>query len=484
MPNSTAPDRRPNIVFISAEQQRGDTLRCCGADWMTTPNLDRFSRRSVVFTQAFSCAATCVSSRAAFYTGLYPHSTGMYDFSKKCGDLHWTHRLAQSGYRCVSIGKTHLPHGGFHESIAEQYNKYQPKVGGEYCEWYRAVVDAGFEPPLDLHRSDPDFYDNLAAITWPLPEKLHPDIWVADRALEWLERDRYPQPFYLHIGFLGPHDLYDPPQRFLDPYDDDSIPMPQVSEEEVRGIPDELYAQRRENRTKFSITTIKADRATPERVRRLRKHYYAGITAIDEKFGEIIDCLEQRGLLENTIVIYTSDHGDHLFDHDLYYKGELYDTVVRVPLMVYAPGAHDPGRHVSDLVSQLDLSQYILDKAGVDGSDLEGIPLTPCVERGISHARQYAYAEEGKTGLRPEPDLLAMIRSRTHKLIYFPGGHTGQLFDLEHDPGETRNLWGTEDARDVQASLTAQLLDWLCMSLYKGRKRRFSLNVKSSNVPV
>ena len=462
-------NHRPNILFITAEQQRGDSMRCTGADWMHTPNLDRLASRSLIFENAFCPAATCISSRASFYTGLYPHTTGMYGFYRSSGRLHWTRRLADSGYHCVSIGKTHLPHAGFHESIAEQHNKCALLLGGEPCEWYQAVREAGYEPPFDLHETDPDFYDNLGAIVWPLPEELHPDMYVGDRTLEWLDQWEGGRPFYLHVGFLSPHDLYDPPQRFIDLYDDDAIPMPGVSEEEIRGIPDELFAGQRRDEERHGITVVKASRATPERIRRMRKHYYASLSMIDEKIGQILDRLESKGLLDDTIVVYTSDHGDHLFDHGLYYKGELYDTIVHVPLLISAPGAHQPGRRVSDLVSQLDVARYILDKGGVEAEDLDGIPLTPAVEQGAPHPRRYVFAEEGATGLRPEPDLLAMIRSRTHKLVYFTGNRTGQLFDLERDPGETANLWNDPDHRPVREELTAELLDWLYTSLYKHR---------------
>jgi len=461
--------KRPNIVFISAEQQRGDTLHCGGADWMLTPHLDRFAAQSVFFENAFCCAATCISSRAAFYTGLYPHSTGMYGFYPSSGRLHWTHRLGESGYHCVSIGKTHLPHRGFHESIAEQHNKCATMLAGEPCAWYRAVREAGHEPPLHLHETDPDFYDNLGAIVWPLPEELHPDIWVGDRTLDWLDQWDGGKPFYLHVGFLSPHDLYDPPQRFIDLYDDASIPLPQVSTEETAGIPDELFAEQRRDEGGHGITVIKASRATPERIRRMRKHYYASITMIDEKFGQILERLRSKGLYDDTILIYTSDHGDNLFDHGLYYKGELYDTIVHVPLIVSAPDALQPGRRVSDLVSQLDVARYILEKAGVEAEDLDGISLAPVIEKGEPHARRYAFAEEGATGLRPEPDLLAMIRSQTHKLIYFTGGRTGQLFDLVRDPGETRNLWPEPASRPIRDELTAELLDWLYTDLFKHR---------------
>jgi arylsulfatase A-like enzyme len=463
---------RPNIIFVSAEQQRGDTLHCDGADWMRTPNLDRLAQESVLFQQAFSCAATCVSSRAAFYTALYPHNTGIYGFYRSSGRLHWLHRLREQGYHTTHIGKTHLPHDGWDESIAELGNKYQRIPDEGPRDWHKALYAAGCEPPLDLHETMPDYYDNLAAIEWPLPEELHPDVWVGDRAIEWLEGytgGGDAEPFYLHVGFLSPHDLYDPPRRFLDMYDDADIPMPEVDEEELARIPDELWAETRRDETRHGVTIVKASHATPERIRRMRKHYYALITLVDEKLGQILEAVRRKGLWDNTIIIYTSDHGDHLFDHGLYYKGELYDTIVHIPLLIRAPDALQPGRKVQDLVSHVDVAQYVLDKAGAEGGDLDGISLAPVIEQGTRHTRQYAYAEEGATGLRPEPDLLAMIRSETHKLVYFSGGESGQLYDLVRDPRETRNLWGQKKTREVQADLTARLLDWLYRNQFKHR---------------
>ena len=465
-----AEPRQPNIIFISGEQQRGDTLHCRGADWMITPHLDELAGQSMVFDQAFCPAATCVSSRASFYTGLWPHNTGIYGFDRSSGRLHWLHRLREAGYHCASIGKTHLPSAGFDESIGELGNKYRPVDHDDPSDWHRAVLEAGYEPPLHLHETDPDFYDNLGAIVWPLPEELHPDIWTADRALEWIDRWDGAQPFYLHLGFLSPHDLYDPPQRFIDQYEDEAIPLPEVTEEERAGIPDELYAEQRRDEGGHGITVVKASHATPERIRRLRKHYYASVTMMDEKLGQIVAKLRERGLYDDAIVIYTSDHGDHLFDHGLYYKGELYDTIVRVPLLVKDPAMAAPVTRPDDLVSQLDLVQYLLQRAGVDGGDLDGISLAPTVLEGRAHDREYVFAEEGATGLRPRPDLLVMIRSRTHKLVYFLGNRTGQLFDLQDDPGETRNRWDDTGYRAVREELTAQLLDWLYTNQYRHRE--------------
>ena len=467
--------KRPNIILIDTDQQRADTIRYGGSDWMITPHLDELAKDGVLFSNAFCAGATCMSSRASFYTGLYPHTTGIVRFQRYTGAQNWTHRLREAGYRTVSIGKTHIAGGrhGYDERIAEQGNKYSPdyKDGDgtvkRRARWVDDLAKAGFEPPLKIHESWPgDFWENLAAIEWPLPEELHPDRWMGDQAVEWIgDYEPGDEPLFLHIGLLGPHDLYDPPKRYIDLYDDADIPMPEVTEAELAGMPDELHETARRGAEITNITGIRKDRATPERIRRMRKHYFANVTLIDETVGRIVQALKDKGLYDDAVIVFTSDHGDHLFDHDLYYKGELYDTIVNIPLIVRAPGVSEPGRRVNDLTCHLDVAQTILACAGVDATDLEGMSLQPVLAEGAPHARRYVYAEEGASALRRAPDMLAMIRSDTHKLVYFSGGRTGQLFDLASDPGETINLWDRPEYAEVRHELTARLLDWLYRSL-------------------
>jgi len=243
-----------------------------------------------------------------------------------------------------------------------------------------------------------------------------------------------------------------------------------VTEDELRGMPDELFESvRRGEKLSKHCTVIKKSLATPERVRRMRRHYFANVTLIDEMVGRIIDALEARGLMDHTVIVFTSDHGDNLFDHGLFYKGELYDTVVNIPLIIWSPGLASPGRRVTDLVSQMDVAQYLLDRADVDGSDLAGHSLRRVLECGESHPRRYVYAEEGQSVLRPAPEMLAMVRSDTHKLVHFAGGTTGQLFDIVADPGETLNLWDSPGHRPIRDRLSADLLDWLYTDLYRRR---------------
>jgi len=480
-------ENQPNIIVLMAEQQRADTIHGLGCDWMITPNLDKLAAEGVAFTQAFCSAATCVSSRASFYTGRYPHNSGIYAFQNYNGALNWSHRLAEAGYYCTSIGKMHCGEKGgvhgFHEKIAEQGNKCSPWFKNhegkrEKSLWCKELEAAGFEPPLNLHNEMPDFYERLGAVVWSLPDEWHPDTWVAGKTVDWLERAQLEKPLFLHVGFLGPHDLFDPPRKYIDMYDDRDIPEPRQVEGEKAGMPKELFlnldamnnlSDKYDRSKQGSITAVQTKYATPERIRTMRKHYYANCTMIDEQIGRVMKKLEEKGLLDNAIVLFTSDHGESMYDHGLIYKGHMYDTVVNIPLIIRRSGEDKPGRRCPDLVSQLDAMQYLLDAAGVEAEDLDGISLKPVMEENTGHTRKYVFCEEGKSTLRMAPDLIAMIRSAEYKLIHYAGNHTGQLFDLSADPGETRNLWGKPEAVAIQADLTAELLDWLYRNLYKHR---------------
>jgi len=158
-----------NIILIGTDQQRADTIHHGGAHWMRTPNLHRLAGRGVLFRNAFCSAATCVASRAAFYTGLYGHATGIFGFDRYTGRQNWTHRLREAGYRTVSIGKTHIngPHHGYDQRLADQGNKYSPSFvgadGREESLWAKELRAAGLEPPLEIEKTMPNFFENLGA---------------------------------------------------------------------------------------------------------------------------------------------------------------------------------------------------------------------------------------------------------------------------------------------------------------------------------
>jgi arylsulfatase len=466
---------QPNIILISTDQQRADTIAALGHEHMITPHLDALAGEGVAFSNAFACAATCMSSRCAFYTGHYPHTTGVMGFDAWTGRQNWTHLLRAAGYHCANIGKTHIhgPHHGFHERIADQRNKAQPDYTDTETrpsDWANELRAAGFEPPTGLHTTVPDYDRYLTALPWSFPDEWHYDTWMGRKAVEYIQSwDPSGPPRFLHIGFLGPHEPYDPPQRYIDMYRDRDIPMPHFGPAARTGLPDNLFASRRTyDSSEPNISAIRTVFVNEESVRRMRTHYCANVTQIDESIGRIVAALKARGLYDDAVVIFTSDHGDHLLDHDLVYKGDLFDEVVNVPLIV-KPAGGGSGVTRGALVSQLDVARYMLAEAGVEAGDLSGRNLRPLLDGTATAIRDYVYAQEGCTCLRPEPEVLTMIRSLEWKYVAFPDPTHGLLFDLANDPGETRNLWDDPAARDQRGRMAEALAAWQGRSRWRCR---------------
>ena len=176
--------------------------------------------------------------------------------------------------------------------------------------------------------------------------------------------------------------------------------------------------------------------ANDDRVDHMRRHYYAKVTTVDEKMGEILDALEERGYLDNTLVIFCSDHGENLGDHGMAYKWLMYDTITHIPLIIRYPDRLRRGDHVSDLVSLMDLGPTILEAAGVQvPTYLEGRSLMPYSDpHGPVVPREYVFCED---------NYQIMMRSQTHKMVYYIGQDEGELYDLEADPGELWNVGPT-----------------------------------------
>jgi arylsulfatase A-like enzyme len=371
-------DTSPHIILITSDQQRFDTIRAGGASWMHTPALDQLSEDGVLLSHLFAPAATCVSSRCAFWTGMYPHRSGVYGFNKWTGKNNWTHLLKRVGYHTASVGKTHIGgcEHGLDQRVADMRNKQQPdytdlekKIPSE---WVNALSTAGFAPPYNVSSTDPFYYDKLAAETWSLPEELHYDSWIGQRSVKWIEKHTWDTPSFLHIGFLGPHEPYDPSSRFLEYYEDSQIPVPSRDSSEIENMPAEIFALNERLETAEGDSVIRTSRATDNSIIRMRKHYYANISQIDEQIGEIIEALKKAGVYESSLIIFTSDHGDNLFDHNLLYKGDLYDSSVRVPGIVKFPGnKHIQKQNCDSLLSQLDLAVWLLKEAGVPEYELE-----------------------------------------------------------------------------------------------------------------
>lgn len=468
---------RPNIILIMTDQQRYDTIQALGFPYMDTPNLDRLVEEGVALTNCFCTAPSCAPSRAALFTGGYPHSTGVFKNADKWPRT-WVEDLAESGYHCVNIGKMHTyPYQalyGFHERyVVENKDRY---LEGRYFfdEWDKALHARGLpKPGRIMYRNLKDYRERMGAFEWELPEDMHPDMFVGGMATWWI--DRYPKttPLFLQIGFPGPHPPYDPPFRYAEPYLKKDLPIPVVSEKDLTSQPPPFLALRKHNSEIDHDSVVFSLNPSQEQLHRLRAYYLANVTMIDEKIGEILQALEAKGYLENAVVIFTSDHGDCLGDHGHIQKWTMYDEIVKMPAIIWSPGRFDGGQRLDNLYSQIDIGATILELADLQvPANMEAESLIPALEGRDTEGHKCVFAEHSRDAVLQETEFMTMVRTKDWKLVHFLDEPFGQLFDLKNDPKEVNNLWDDPRYADQKEALMRVMLNWLIRSNYRSRSQQ------------
>ncbi len=481
---------RPNIVLIMTDQQRADTIGALGNRSAYTPCLDALVNRGVAFTNCFVTSPVCVASRASLFNGVYPHSTHIYS-NFEPWQPNWVSWLADAGYHCVNVGKMHInPYdalGGFHQRFVVE-NKDRPlfldeHVRAFYDEWDKAIHAHGLTKPSRYSRAQRDpagFAGALGCFEWELPEHLHPDNFVGNTANWWLRERKATSPFFLQIGFPGPHPPYDPPKTWLDRVGDVQVPYQPVTEQELAGQPS-LHGHLRETMKRFNIDSVAwRDHLHADDLQRLWRHYLANVSLIDAQVGRLIDTLRERGQLDNTIILFTSDHADALGEHGHIQKWTMYDSVNRVPLICCLPGRGFPdsprGLQCRDQVQLMDLSSTILEAAGVPvPPHFEACSLMPMLTAGTwpggEPPRRYAYAELGRDHIQSSAEHVIMRRNDDMKVVLYPGTAEGELYDLGDDPGETRNLWRAPSWSDRRDRAITEMLQWSVLGSYRAHRR-------------
>ncbi|MEM7532676.1 MAG: sulfatase-like hydrolase/transferase [Chloroflexota bacterium] len=475
---------RPNIILIITDQQRYDTIRALGFPHMDTPHLDRLVEEGTTFSNCFITAPSCAPSRASLFTGHYPHTTGILKNADQW-QHSWVEDLSAGGYYCVNVGKMHswpfeTPLGFDERYVVENKDRY---LEGRYYfdEWDKALRARGLvKQQRVLYREREDYNDALGAFDWELPEDMHSDMFVGDMATWWLDTKPKPdKPLFMEIGFPGPHPPYDPTPRFVEPYLEKELPLLDVTEDELANQPPPFQAMRVHNAEVDHDSVVHKLNPTNEERHRQRAYYLANVTMIDEKVGEILQALDRNGYLDNSVVIFTSDHGDCLTDHGHSQKWTMYDIITRVPLVVWqgdeamksvtgpATGPATGGRQLDGLCQLMDIGPAILEMAGVEPSSLmEAESLLPAIQGKAWAGRDVVYAEHCRDGILQETDFMTMVRTQEWKLVHFLDEPFGQLFDLVNDPDEVQNLWDEPAHQATKQALLANLMEWRIRSAY------------------
>ncbi len=455
---------QPNIILIITDQQRYDTINALGFPYMDTPNLDRLVREGTSFDNCHITAPSCAPARASLFTGYYPHVTGIL----RNGDRwrhSWVEDLNAAGYHCVNIGKMHSnPFEaplGFHERYVVE-NKDRFLQGRYYFdEWDKALAARGMvKQQRALYRKRDDYRERMGAFTWDLPPETHSDNFVGGLAQWWLESYPRTEPLFLQIGFPGPHPPYDPTPAAAADYIDRDLPLPQPTQAELDRLPPPFQALRRHNMEVDHDSVVHLDAPSRAQLQRLRAYYAANVSMIDAQVGQIMETLERQGYLENSVVIFTSDHGDCLGDHGQIQKWTMYDIITRVPAIFWAPGRIQPGQRRPELCQWMDIGATALELAGVPAkASMQARSLLPALDGDAWAGRDFVFAEHPADGNYAGP-YMTMIRGRRYKLVHFLGEEYGQLFDLVADPAEVDNRWDDPALARVKRELLERLLNW------------------------
>ncbi|MFK7765430.1 MAG: sulfatase, partial [Roseobacter sp.] len=325
--------------------------------------------------------------------------------------------------------------------------------------WDKAFFLRDVEKPSRVtQRRKSDYGEKLGAWVWEQEKILHPDVFTGQMAKWWLERYTGDGPFFLQVGLPGPHPPYDPTQEYLDKYADRDLPDvippdPQAQPEALRGLRDFMLGEDADG-------VVHLPAPTAEQSRRQRAHYYANVTMIDTQVGEIIDALEARGDLENTIIVFTSDHGDALGDHGHSQKWNMYQSTVHVPAIVAGPGI-PAGQKIHDNVALFDLGPTILEWANVPVPGwMEATSLHPYFTKGPTPKRTKVFAEHSNDALLTGTRLMTMLLDDQMKLVHFVDSPAGQLFDLAADPTEQVNLWDDPNYAETRTRMLDDIFKW------------------------
>ena len=426
--------RKPNIVFVCSDQHSFKYAGYAGHPVVKTPHLDRIASRGAVFENAYCGSPVCVPGRSCMMTGLYPHETSSYCNSTVWDGSHptWGTRLRAAGYRTEATGKFDL-NPDFDIGFREHETSHAHRTGPDITSLFRSPVAYRVGEREQIRGRPRD--------------TPHADERRAQACVDFIRGDaaRLDQPWCYYVGFTAPHPAFVAGREYWEMYPLDDVDVPIVPS----GYLDKQHLVFQELRHFKRIATPIPER----RIRSARAGYYGLVTELDEHIGRIWRALEETGALENTIFVYTSDHGEALGDHGLWLKNNLLEPAAHVPLVL--AGAGIPSRRRVDTVtSHVDLVQSLLEWGGAAGAtELRGSSLAPLLHGRTAEHPGWAYAESHSEG---NATGSFMIRKGPWKYIRFTW-YDDLLFNLEDDPGELRDRSGDPAAQDALRELRAIL---------------------------
>ena len=434
---------KPNIVFIMTDQLRADCLGYSGHPDVKTPYLDTLASRGVWFDRAYSACPSCIAARAALHTGMEQSHHGRVGYEDSL-PWNYTHTMAgelsKAGYYTQCVGKMHVHplrnylgfnhvdlHDGYlhcarYGSVPYRESQF---VADDYFHWLKQELGAD----ADVTDTGLDC-NSWVARPWIYEEKYHPTNWVTDRCLDFLRRRDPRQPFFLMASYLRPHPPFDAPSHYFDLYSGKDLRPPYVGSWES-----DVYLNR-----DGRIFDSKTGPIDPDLIRQAQIGYYACITHLDHQIGRLIMALIEHELYDNTVFVFTADHGEELGDHHMFRKSRPYEGSCHIPLFITAgkdalPGLK-PGSVCSSIAELRDIMPTLLDIAGAEIPDsVDGQSLLPLTEDPDLEQRTWLHGEHSYGEFSNH-----WIVTKTAKYIWHSQSGAEQYFDLASGPHELTDL--------------------------------------------
>lgn len=464
---------RPNILFITSDQQQYNAFGICKPE-IKTPALDRIAKEGALLSRAYCANPTCTPSRASILTGTYPSVHGAWTLGTGLMDDQtiFSSILKEAGYRTALIGKAHFQplneteeflscesfahlqehdfwrsfgqYYGFDKALLHRGHGCDKLIGESYMLWLEKKGLANWK---EYFLAPGGSYQKKQGATWTLPEEYHYSTWVGDECREYLKDAKEKnEPFFLWASFSDPHPPYSVPAPYDTMYDPNDIACPtyDISEHDknpphykMAFDPEADYHDY--NETGYCVH-MRCHLRSERQHREDRAAYYGMISLMDKNIGRILDALDENGLTQNTLVIFTSDHGNFLGEHGLILKGPFhYEEMIRVPFLARWPGVIPEGLRSERIVSLTDLAPTFLNAAGVTiPKRMQGKNLMDLLTGNDIQVHKGVFCENHQ---EPTKIFLETYVTERYKITVYFNRPWGELFDLVEDPNEKNNLW-------------------------------------------
>lgn len=510
----------PNFLVVVTDQQRADYLGCYGHPVLRTPHIDALAKAGSRFDRCYVASPVCMPNRASLMTGRMPsvHGTRMNGIGLSREEPTFADLLLARGYRTALIGKSHLqnmedlppfvrknplegsgrwlPPPGLAESrrrepfdayeqelphrwkSSEPFNMEEPyygfshidlctghgdQVGGHYYQWLR---NSEHDPEAIIGRENSLPHESPCPQAWRtrVPEDLYSTRYIERQAIEFLgaHKDSGRSPFCLVMSFPDPHHPFTPPGRYWDMYDSADARLPQSFNCADDVLPQVKWARDKRRRDPAATGGFGALAVTESEARSAIALTCGMITMVDDAVGSVVAFLKEAQLFENTVIVFTSDHGDLMGDHGLLFKGPVHlQSLIRVPLIWSDPENRSSASTVGSLCSTIDIAATILDRAGIEPfNGIQGRSLLPVIggEAGppVTSVLIEEDAYQPQLGFLVPPRIRTVVTDRYRMSLYGRGNH-GELFDLQEDPHELVNLWDDAAHRGLRGELHEEL---------------------------